>query len=146
MRISLIAVLVSVGGGLVMALPAFTPEAWAVQDQPVTVGGVEMVCTGVGSAKDDPAWAGYPIKLTFSNLSGQNVASEHIVISANGRTVVETDCDGPWLLVKAPAGKYDVVASLPGANVPTASASFTTSGSGAQQSVNIAFPAVPPAP
>ena len=133
MRISSLAVVVSVAAGVAMAWPAF-----AVQDQPVTINGVESVCTGVGSAKDNPAWSGYPVKLTFNNIAGENEAQEHITITSGGQTVMETDCDAPWLLIKAPAGHYDVHASLPGGR--TASASFSTSGSGSQQAVNLAFP------
>jgi len=100
---------------------------------------VETVCTGVGSAKDNPAWGGYPVKLTFSNMAGENEATEHVSITQNGQPVVETDCDAPWLLIKAPAGQYKVNASLPG-STRTASAAFSTSGSGGQKTVNLAFP------
>jgi hypothetical protein len=133
---SSLAILASVGAGTLMALPGLTGIAWAVQDQPVTIGAVQMVCTGAGSAKDNPAWNAWPVKLTFSNLAGQNEAFEHVVLTQDGRTVMESDCDLPWLLLKAPPGRYDVHASLPGR---TASASFTA-GSGGQQTVNLAFP------
>jgi len=136
MRISTFAITVSVG-----ALMALTNSAYAVQDQPVTIGGVESVCTGVGSAKDNPDWKNYPIKLTFSNMAGENEAAEHIAITQGGKSVMETDCDSPWLLIKAPAGHYDVSASLPGGNgARMAKAAFSTSGSGGQQTVNLAFP------
>ena len=134
MRISMIAILVSVAAGSLMALPAL-----AVQDQPATQNGVETVCTGVGSAKDNPAWSGYPVKLTFSNMAGENEATEHVSITQGGKPVVETDCDAPWLLIKAPAGQYNVNASLPG-STRTASAAFSTNGGGAQKTVNLAFP------
>jgi hypothetical protein len=137
MRISKLAILISAAAGTLVAFPAL-----AVQDQPVTIGGVESVCTGVGSAKDNPAWGSYPIKLTFSNMSGENEAAEHIAVLQGGKTVMETDCDAPWLLIRAPAGHYDVQASLPGAATRTAHAAFTTSGSGAQKTVNLAFPGV----
>src|SRR5580698_8073238 len=132
MRISRLAITVSVSAGALMALTANL--AWAVQDQPVTINGVESVCTGVGSAKDNPAWGGYPVKLTFSNLSGENEAAEHVAVMQGGKTVMETDCDAPWLLIKAPAGHYDVHASLPGSTrTRMAKAAFSTSGSGGQQ-------------
>ena len=138
MRISLLAIVVSVGAGSLMALPAFTNAAWAVQDQPATQNGIETVCTGVGSAKDNPAWSGYPVKLTFSNQAGENEAMEHVSISQGGKPVLETDCDAPWLLIKAPPGEYKVNASLPGSG-RTASADFST-GNGGQKTVNLAFP------
>ena len=139
MRMSSFAVITSVAAGTLMALPALIDKAWAVQDQPVTIGGVEFVCTGVGSAKDNPDWKGYPIKLTFSNLAGENEAAEHVAITKGGKIVMETDCDAPWLLIRAPAGRYDVNASLPGGN-RFAKAAFSTGGSGGQQTVNLAFP------
>jgi hypothetical protein len=113
--------------------------AWAVQDQPVTIGGVDSVCTGVGSAKDNPAWSSFPVKLTFSNLAGENEASEHVTISQGGHMLMQTDCDAPWLLIKAPPGRYEVSASLPG-STRSASASFSTGGKGGQQTINLAFP------
>ena len=147
MRISKFAIAVSVAAGSLMALPALSNYAWAVQDQPVTIGGVESVCTGVGSAKDNPAWKDYPIKLTFSNLAGENEAAEHVAITQGGKPVMETDCDAPWLLIKAPAGNYNVNASLPGnSGTRTASAGFSTSGSGGQKTVNLAFPGAKQAP
>jgi hypothetical protein len=133
MRISMLAILVSVAAGSLMALPAL-----AIQDQPDIQNGVETVCTGVGSAKDNPAWGGYPIKLTFSNMAGENEASEHVSITQNGQPVAETDCDAPWLLIRAPAGQYKVNASLPG-STRTASAAFSTNGGGAQKTINLAF-------
>lgn len=36
-------------------------------DQPVTNGGIETVCTGIGSAQDDPRWQTYPVRVEFSN-------------------------------------------------------------------------------
>src|SRR5471032_3247017 len=126
MRISTLAIMISTATGSLMALPAL-----AVQDQPVTIGGVESVCTGVGSAKDNPAWGGYPVKLTFSNTAGENEASEHVAIMQGGKTLMETDCDAPWLLIKAPAGSYQVHASLAG-STRTASVAFSTKGGGAQ--------------
>jgi hypothetical protein len=141
MRMSTFAITLCVAAGTAMAVPALMNNAWAVQDQPVTIGGVESVCTGVGSAKDNPDWKDYPVKLTFSNLAGENEASEHIAISQGGTPVMETDCDAPWLLIKAPAGRYNVTASLPGNNgTRMAKAAFTTGGSATQQTVNLAFP------
>lgn len=141
MRISTFAIMASVAAGTLMALPALINAAWAVQDQPVTTGGIESVCTGVGSAKDNPAWKDYPIKLTFSNLAGENEAAEHVAITQGGKPVMETDCDAPWLLIKAPAGHYDVSASLPGNNgTRMAKAAFSTGGSTGQKTVNLAFP------
>ncbi len=36
-------------------------------DTPLPIDGGEMVCTGIGSGKDDPRWADYPVRIEFSN-------------------------------------------------------------------------------
>jgi len=52
-------------------------EASAVQDTPVTINGVEAVCTGVGSAKDNPAWKDYPVKVVVATSGGADLANAH---------------------------------------------------------------------
>jgi PKD repeat protein len=136
MHISSIAVVISVAAGSALALPALTQSAFAVQDQPTTIGGIETVCTGVGSAKDNPAWGSYPVKLVFANPKGEDLAQEHISVMQGGKSVVETDCDAPWVLMKLPAGQYSVAASI---GARTGNASFTTSGSG-QKTVTVTMP------
>ena len=137
MRISSFAIAISVAAGTALALPALTITAFAVQDQPTTIGGVETVCTGVGSAKDNPAWSAYPVKLVFANPKGEDLAQEHISVMQGGKPVVETDCDAPWVLMKLPAGQYSVAASV---GTRTGNASFSTSGSGGQKTVTITMP------
>jgi len=136
MRISSIAIAISVAAGTALALPALTLNAFAVQDQPTTIGGIETVCTGVGSAKDNPAWGAYPVKLVFANPKGEDLAQEHISVMQGGKPVVETDCDAPWVLMKLPAGEYSVAASI---GARTGNANFSTSGSG-QKTVTITMP------
>jgi hypothetical protein len=140
MRISTAAIVIALAAGGALAWPI--TQAFAVQDQPViTIGGVESVCTGVGSAKDNPAWAGYPVKLVFATPSGNDLAAVHVALTQGGKTVMETDCDAPWLLVKAPAGSYGVNASVPGqTGGRNAVGKFSTSGSGAQKTVTLTFP------
>ena len=136
MSLSKFALGVSLAAGTALALPAIVTPVLAVQDQPVTIGNVETVCTGVGSAKDNPAWAGYPVKLVFANSAGEDLAQVHVAITQGGKTVMETDCDAPWLLVKAPSGSYGVRAMV---GPRTATASFSTGG-GAQKEVTVMFP------
>jgi len=135
MPLSKFAILVSLAAGTAMVLPAL-----AVQDQPVTIGGVETVCTGVGSAKDNPAWSAYPVKLVFANSAGEDLAAIHVAIVKDGDTVMETDCDAPWLLVRAPAGSYSVTATVAGQAARHATAQFSTNGAGAQKTVTLTFP------
>lgn len=120
-------------------------NALAVQDTPTNINGVDTVCTGVGSGKDDPRWKAYPIKIVLATTGGADLANAHITLAKGGQTVVETDCDAPWVLFKAPPGKYTATATLIGGSGQSHSVSFT-SGT-AQKEVNILFqrPASPPA-
>ena len=134
MRISSLAVLVSVAAGVAMAWPAF-----AVQDQPVTINGVESVCTGVGSAKDNPAWKGYPVKVVVATSGGADLANVHMSLSQGGKEVAGLDCDAPWVLFKAPAGSYTATATMLGGSGASHSTNFSPNG-GAQKEVTITFP------
>lgn len=114
--------------------------ALAVQDTPYNINGIETVCTGVGSAKDDPRWNAYPVKLVFANSAGEDLAAVHVTVTNAGQTVMATDCDAPWVLIKAPAGSYDVTASVQGqAGTRSANARFSTNGAGAQKTVTLEF-------
>ena len=119
-------------------------EAQAVQDTPVTINGVETVCTGVGSAKDDPRWAAYPVKIVLATSGGANLANAHITLTKGRNEVAGLDCDAPWILFKAPPGAYTATATLIGGSGRSSSASFGTTGSGRQKEITITF-ARPPA-
>ena len=136
MRISSIAIGLAVTIGPAFLMPLLVTTAQAVQDQPAMIGGVETVCTGVGSAKDNPAWSAYPVKLVFANPAGQNLAQVHVAVLQGAKAVVETHCDAPWVLMKLPAGSYSVAATV-GARV--GKASFSTKG-GAQQEITVMLP------
>lgn len=120
-------------------------QALAVQDTPTNINGIDTVCTGVGSAKDDPRWKDYSVKIVLATTGGADLANAHITLATGGQTLVETDCDAPWILFKAPAGKYSATATLIGGSGQSHSARFTTSGMG-QKEVTILFkPASMPA-
>ncbi|MEY4965033.1 MAG: hypothetical protein RL274_616 [Pseudomonadota bacterium] len=114
-------------------------EALAVQDTPTTINGVEVVCTGVGSAKDDPRWGAYPVKIVLATTGGANLANAHVSLSQNGKDVAGTDCDAPWILFRPKPGSYTATASLIGGSGASNSQNFTTSGSGAQKEITITF-------
>ena len=81
-------------------------------DSPVTTGSVETVCTGVGSGKDDPRWASYPVKVEFSNGGAQYLSGAHVSLSQGGKSLASLDCAGSWVLFKLAPGSYKVDASL----------------------------------
>ena len=126
------------------ALTFLSGPAFAAQDTPMTQNGVENVCTGVGSAKDDPRWKDYPVKIVLATQGGANLANAHVTLSKGGKPLVQTECDAPWILVKAPAGSYTATATLIGGSGQSHSANFTTKGSGPQKEITILF-ARPPA-
>jgi hypothetical protein len=119
-------------------------DAQAVQDMPVTINGVEAVCTGVGSAKDDPRWAAYPIKIVLATTGGANLANAHVTLNKGRQEVAGLDCDAPWILFRAPPGAYTATATLIGGSGASRSAHFTTSGGG-QKEITITFPRPPAA-
>jgi hypothetical protein len=128
--------------GTISAVSAVTAlsaaRTLAVPDMPTTSDGIQTVCTGVGSAKDDPRWKDYPVKIVLATTGGADLANAHVTLTKAGRTLVETDCDGPWVLFKAPPGHYTATATLNGGSGQSHSASFSTSGAG-QKEVNILF-------
>jgi hypothetical protein len=113
-------------------------SALAVQDMPTTIDGIQMVCTGVGSSKDDPRWKEYPVKIVLATTGGADLANAHVTLTKAGHTLVETDCNGPWVLFKAPPGQYTATATLIGGSGQSHSARFSASGAG-QKEVNILF-------
>jgi hypothetical protein len=121
-------------------------EAQAVQDTPTDINGVEAVCTGVGSAKDDPRWSAYPVKIVLATTGGANLANAHVSLSKSGKEVAGLDCDAPWILFRPGAGSYTATATLIGGSGQSHSANFSTSGSGAQKEVTIMFARPPEAP
>src|SRR5258706_12369167 len=125
--------------GFALTTAMMAQEAVAVQDMPTTINGVETVCTGVGSAKDDPRWSSYPVKIVLATSGGANLANAHVSLTKGSQEVAALDCDAPWILFKPPAGSYTATASLIG-GTRSAHASFTTSGGGAQKEGTLVFP------
>jgi hypothetical protein len=123
---------------IALALVGAATAALGAQDVPFTANGVTAVCTGVGSAKDNPEWASYPVKIVLANTAGENLAAAHFTVTRAGQPVLETDCDAPWLLLKAPAGQYSATATIAG--LSSKSADFSTSGSGGQKELTLMFP------
>ncbi len=120
---------------MIMRIAAFTAFACCVStaaladkapvDQIVDANGVQTACTGIGSAKDDPQFQGWPAQIEFSNQGAQYLSGVHVVISKNGQVVRDTTCGAPWVLVKG-SGTYQVKASFEG--MLDKSASFSASG------------------
>ena len=85
---------------LAAAMTAPTMPQPMAMDTPVSFGNVQTVCTGVGSAKDDPQWTQYPIRIEFSNDGAQYLSGAHVTLSQGGQPVVVFFCVGFWVLMK----------------------------------------------
>src|SRR3954453_7460373 len=111
--------------GFTLSTLMLATGALAVQDQPATINATEVGCTGVGSAKDDPRWSAYPIKIVLATSGGANLANAHVTLNKGGQEVAGLDCDAPWILFRAPAGRYSATATLIGGSGRSNSTSFT---------------------
>ena len=123
---------------LAAAMTAPTMPQPMAMDTPVSFGNIEVACSGVGSAKDDPQWAAYPIRIEFSNAAAQHLSNAHVTLSGGGGSA-DLNCAGPWVLVKGKPGAYHVTASINGSTAKPATAAFTL-GTGAQKRVVLRFP------
>lgn len=92
MRLFLMA---ATAAGFALSTWMLADSALAVQDIPTPVNGVETVCTGVGSAKDDPRWSAYPVKIVLATSDGADLPEAHISLTSGGQEVVGLDCDAP---------------------------------------------------
>jgi len=114
------------------------PQPMAM-DTPVSFGNIQTVCTGVGSAKDDPQWSQYPVRIEFSNDGAQYLSGAHVTLSQGGQPIADLNCAGPWVLVKGPAGKYNVTATINGSTAKPANGAFDLR-NGPTQRVVLRFP------
>jgi hypothetical protein len=110
-------------------------------DEPITVDGIEVACTGVGDeAKEDPRWHDYSVRLEFAGGQQQYLADLDVSIeTASGNELMAVRCGGPWLLVNLDPGKYRVRATFE--HRLTKSATITAPSRGPKRIV-IAFPEV----
>jgi hypothetical protein len=109
--------------GSAALVPALLPITSAMGDDAVvkTAGGVPYVSGGVGTDSIDrlSSLAGdFNLKLVFAMKSGDYVSDVKVAIAdAAGKTLLDTTSDGPWLLTRLPAGRYQIVATFAGNSV-----------------------------
>ena len=94
--------------------PAFAITETLTPDHPMTIDGVETVCTGSSAgARAEARWNAYPTRLEFAKRNGNYLGDATVNITGNGKDM-SIHCSGPWLLMKLPKGTYDVSANVPG--------------------------------
>ncbi len=79
-------------------------------DEPVTVNGIELACTGIGDeAQSDRRWKAFPVRLEFAGGNAQYLADVDVsVTNSFGTELFQVRCDSAWVLAKLPPGKYQV--------------------------------------
>ncbi len=108
----------SVTAMLLGALPlVFVANAYG--DEVVkTAGGVSYVSGGVGTTSIERLSSltrDFNLKLVFALTSGNYVSDVKVSIAdAKGKTLLDTTSEGPWFLIRLPAGNYQVVATFDG--------------------------------
>jgi hypothetical protein len=109
-------------------------------DEPTTVNGVELACTGIGDeAQSDPRWKAFPVRLEFAGGNAQYLADVDVSVSdSTGTQLFQVRCDSAWLLAKLSPGKYVVKGSF--RNL-VKSSKFTAPKSG-QARVIVRFPEI----
>jgi hypothetical protein len=112
-RYTYLAVSAILAGGVAGYFWPARADSFMPMDNPVSVNGVETVCTGIGDeAEHDPRWLSYPIRVEFSNGGAQYLSGAHVELSEGGKTLTAVDCAGPWVLFKVAPGNYKIAASL----------------------------------
>jgi hypothetical protein len=84
-------------------------------NQPKTIGGIETMCDGSSlNDRSDGNSGGYTLRLEMVGKGGQYLGGETVTVKGNGHEV-SVSCQGPWVLMKLPAGAYQVAADVPDA-------------------------------
>jgi hypothetical protein len=83
-----------------------------------TEGNISYVSGGVGTESLDKlsSIAGkFNLKLVFALVTGDFLSNVRVAIAdAKGKAVLDTVSEGPWFLIKLPAGTYQIVATIAG--------------------------------
>lgn len=84
-------------------------------DKPLQLGGLEAVCTGIGSeARQDPRWQAYPLKVEVAGKGGQYLGDVTLSLQQGGKELVAVQCEGPWILLRISPGRYQIEAQTEG--------------------------------
>jgi hypothetical protein len=93
---------------------AFAAEK-LTEDMPQAIDGIETVCDGITiDNRNDPKWRAYPLRMEFAGKGGQYLGGQTVNVKGQELDVSVT-CQGPWVLMKLPAGSYHVSADVPDA-------------------------------
>lgn len=106
-------------------------------NEPKAIDGIETVCDGISlNDRNDAKWRSYSLRLEFAGKGGQYLGGETVNIKGN-ELDVSVECQGPWVLMKLPAGSYHMTADVPDAGHKEMNVRVPASG---QAVVVISFP------
>jgi hypothetical protein len=109
-------------------------------DQERVIAGVGVACTGIGQTKNDPKWQAYGVRVEFADASSAYLAGEDLTLSGAGGEILSIACEGPWVLLKLPAGQsFQVEARVTQAGVQPRTATVKAPSHG-QTRVVLTFP------
>jgi hypothetical protein len=110
--------LASSAAAIFLGLSTLVPVTYASDAVVQRSGGVAYVSGGVGADSIGQLSAlskDFNLKLVFALTSGDYLSDVGVSITdASGRTLLQTTSDGPWFLIKLPAGNYQIVATFAG--------------------------------
>jgi hypothetical protein len=100
-----------------------------------TAGIASYISGGVGKGEADrfkAAFDRYPLAIELLEHVGardEYTADAHVkIVNHEGKTVLDERADGPFMLVRLPAGEYRVIASLKGHELPARQVRVTSGG------------------
>lgn len=98
-----------------MALAALVGAAAASGPDPAGAAAAPAICAGVSeSGQNPPEAADYSLKLVYAQPDGAYLGDISTRIADGDTVLVDTHCDGPWLLADLPGGSYQVTATYRG--------------------------------
>ncbi len=136
----LLAACIALGASaLAGAAPAGEAQVLPI-DRATVVNGIEVACTGVGETRQDSRWRAYPVRVEFSDSRHEYLTDAAVTLAtAQGRQLLQVSCSSPWVLIKPPAGAYQVTAQLLDSAAKPRSAPFKVPAKG-QLRVVLEFP------
>ena len=100
-------------GVALLSVTATAALAQSGGDPILEADGIKYACAGVGKAsRNDPRWAGFPVKLQFAAANGNFLGDPAVTVTdGSGKQVFQAQCDGPWVLIGLAPGSYKVHAT-----------------------------------
>ena len=75
-------------------------------------------CTGIGlNARQDLRWTAYPLKVEIVGKAAQYLGDVRLTVTKDLVDVVDVTCEGPWVLLRLPKGRYEVRVTVEGVAV-----------------------------